>query len=121
MFIRLGRVFESQAARIARERRERGYDGGVQKVFPKIETGRTTRTTPASSIDWSLIYFVGAAITGTVTFVGSWIYCIATYGYLFGVGLGWLPSIIVANLAGFLWPIIVLAFVVGALVFSQSA
>lgn len=39
------------------------------------------------------------AIVGFITFVASWIYCIATYGFLLGVGLGWLPSIIVAVLA----------------------
>jgi hypothetical protein len=38
------------------------------------------------------------AIVGVVTFVGGWIYCIATYGFLLGVGLGWLPS----SIAGFL-------------------
>lgn len=59
-----------------------------------------------------LIFVVGAWITGFVVFVGSWIYCIATYGYLLGVGLGWLPSIIVAVIAGFLWPLIALAIVV---------
>lgn len=121
IFVRLGRVFESRDARKARERQERGYDGGVQTVFPKIETSRTTQNTPGSSIDWSLIYFAGAGITGVVTFVGSWIYCIATYGYLFGVGLGWLPSLIVGTLAGYLWPIIViLALVVGAAVFRSN-
>src|SRR5262249_17931717 len=31
----------------------------------------------------------GFAISaGLITFVGSWIYCITTYGFLFGVGLG---------------------------------
>jgi hypothetical protein len=38
-------------------------------------------------------------IVAFITFVSSWIYCIANYGFLFGVGLGWLPSIIVAGLA----------------------
>lgn len=34
-----------------------------------------------------------------ITFAISWIYCIAAYGFLFGVGLGWLPSLIVAAVA----------------------
>jgi hypothetical protein len=38
-------------------------------------------------------------IVGFITFASSWIYCMATYGFLFGVGLGWLPSIIVAFFA----------------------
>lgn len=46
--------------------------------------------------------FVFAWIVGIVTFFGSWIYCINEYGYLLGVGLGWLPSIIVAPIAAFL-------------------
>ena len=41
-------------------------------------------------------------VTRIVVFFGSYIYCIATYGYLWGVGLGWLPSLIIAVVAGFL-------------------
>lgn len=55
------------------------------------------------------VYKIGALITGFITFIGSWIYCIAEYGYLLGVGLGWLPSIIVAVIVGTLWPLIFLA------------
>lgn len=55
--------------------------------------------------------FVGGLV-GLVVFVGSWIYCISTYGFLLGVGLGWLPSAICAVIAGglarFLWPLLVL-------------
>ena len=54
------------------------------------------------------IYGWGFVITGSIVFVGSYIYCIATYGFLFGVGLGWLPSLIVAFLAALLWPLITL-------------
>ena len=54
-------------------------------------------------------YGIGFVITAIITFIGSWIYCIATYGFLLGVGLGWLPSIIVAVIAGALWPLIALA------------
>lgn len=57
-----------------------------------------------SDNDW---FFIGPAI---VTFIGSWIYCIATYGYLFGVGLGWLPSLIVAYVAGMLCSFVHLIF-----------
>ena len=31
-----------------------------------------------------------------VTFIVAWIYCIANYGFLLGVGLGWLPAAITA-------------------------
>lgn len=54
-------------------------------------------------------------IIAALTFIGTWVYCIAAYGFLFGVGLGWLPSAIVAVVAGFagylLWPLILLGIV----------
>lgn len=53
------------------------------------------------------MYWLGYKITAVIIFIGSWIYCIANYGFLFGVGLGWLPSLIVAFLASFLWPLFV--------------
>jgi len=53
------------------------------------------------------------ALIGTVTFIGAYIYCIASYGFLFGFGLGWIPSgivaLIVSQVVRFLWgPIIFL-------------
>jgi hypothetical protein len=46
-------------------------------------------------------------VIGFLTFVAAYIYCIATYGFLFGLGLGWLPSAILAGIVGwacvFLW------------------
>jgi hypothetical protein len=57
-------------------------------------------------------------ITSVVTFFGCWIYCTATYGFLFGFGLGWIPSIIAASiagvLAGLLWPFLLLGVVIMA-------
>lgn len=50
-------------------------------------------------------YWVGYKISWFLIFIGSWIYCIASYGFLLGVGLGWLPSLIVAYFASFLWPV----------------
>jgi hypothetical protein len=35
-----------------------------------------------------------------VSFLASWWYCAATYGYLLGFGLGWLPSLILASILG---------------------
>ena len=51
-----------------------------------------------------------------ILFIGFWIYCIAAYGFFFGVALGWLPSGIAATVASFLWPLIALA--VGFLVWG---
>lgn len=45
-----------------------------------------------------------------ITFVGSYLYCIVAYGFLLGLGLGWLPSAIVAGIAYVVmrwgWPLI---------------
>lgn len=56
-------------------------------------------------------YGVGYIITFFIIFIGAWIYCIATYGFLLGVGLGWLPAAITAGIAAFLWPLILLVIV----------
>jgi hypothetical protein len=62
-------------------------------------------------------YVLGAA-AGVITFVGAYIYCIETYGFLLGLGLGWLPSGILAAIIGwavvFLWrPAIVIGLLLG--------
>lgn len=53
------------------------------------------------------------AICAVPTFIGAWWYCAATYGFLLGFGLGWLPAAIAAALVfvavAVLWPFIVLA------------
>lgn len=54
---------------------------------------------------------MGFGITAILTFIVSWIYCIAAYGFLLGVGLSWLPSIIVAIIAGVLWPLLAAAII----------
>lgn len=57
-------------------------------------------------------YWIGYWISWVVIFFGCWIYCIAAYGFLLGVGLGWLPSAIVASLASFLWPVLLIAVLI---------
>jgi hypothetical protein len=54
---------------------------------------------------------------GFVTLIGAYIYCIATYGFILGFGLGWIPSVIaaivVSQVVRFLWgPILILVLVV---------
>ena len=51
-------------------------------------------------------YTVGFVITFIITFSGCWLYCIASYGFLLGVSLGWFPAAICAVIAGTLWPLI---------------
>ncbi len=50
---------------------------------------------------------------GAVVFIATWIYCIAEYGFLFGVGLGWLPAFILGILAFWIWPV----FIIGGIIF----
>jgi hypothetical protein len=38
------------------------------------------------------------AIAAVISFVVGYIYCIAAYGFLLGLGLGWLPSLILSSL-----------------------
>jgi len=42
-----------------------------------------------------------AMISGVITALAAWVYCAATYGFLFGFGLGWLPSAILGGIVGF--------------------
>ena len=56
--------------------------------------------------DW---YHLGFVLTAPVVFAGCWIYCVANYGFLIGVGLGWFPSFIAAIIAGAAWPVIAFA------------
>ena len=60
--------------------------------------------------DW---YEMGAIITGMIVFLGVWGYCAATYGFLFGFGLGWLPAGICAVIAAMLWPLLALLILLG--------
>jgi hypothetical protein len=56
-------------------------------------------------------YWIGYKVCFVFVFIGCWIYCIASYGFLLGVGLGWLPSGIVAAVVSFLWPLVLAALV----------
>lgn len=58
------------------------------------------------SWDWVEIYWVGRLWAMWIIFIGAWIYCIAAYGFLLGVGLGWLAAGITAFVLSFLWPLI---------------
>ena len=52
----------------------------------------------ADEFEWTPRALCGFAV-GILTFLGSWIYCALVYGYLLGVGLGWLPSLVTGFLA----------------------
>ena len=67
---------------------------------------------------YARVGYVIGGIVGLLLFVGLWIYCIATYGFLSGVGLGWLPAAIVAVIIGlllrFLWGPLLFLVAIGA-------
>jgi hypothetical protein len=64
-------------------------------------------------MDEGTIYVKGAGITFFLVFIGTWIWCVSEYGFLLGVGLGWLPSAITAVFAALVWPLIACVIVVG--------
>lgn len=65
------------------------------------------------------LYKIGAAITWLIIFVGAWIYCIVEYGFLLGVGLGWLAAGIAATVLCWLWPLYVVgAAILGLVIFG---
>jgi len=58
-------------------------------------------------------YQLGFWITAIVTFLGTWIYCICNYGFLLGVGIGWLPAAITGIVAGLFWPFVLAIMALG--------
>lgn len=54
------------------------------------------------------------SLVAAATFALTWLYAIATWGFLLGVAFGWFPAIITAILAFFLWPLVLLAGIVVA-------
>jgi hypothetical protein len=54
-------------------------------------------------------YWGIGALFALPVFIGCWIYCVAEYGFLVGVGIGWLPSAIVSVLVASLWPLLAIA------------
>lgn len=53
------------------------------------------------------IYTFFGVIIGLVTFFACWAYAIFQWGFLLGLGLGWLPSFFIALIAGFVGPALV--------------
>ena len=60
-------------------------------------------------------YERGAVIVWPLAFLGSSIYAIAEYGWFWGLGLGWLPSIFIALIVALLWPLLALLLALGVL------
>ena len=62
------------------------------------------------------VYIGTGFVFAFISFAAAYIYCIFAYGFLLGLGLGWLPSLIFAVIMFFLWPLALLA-VVGVKIF----
>lgn len=70
--------------------------------------------------------FIFGMVTGAITFIGAWIYCVMTYGFVLGLGLGWFPAVICAGIVGwatvFLWGAALLALAaIGVLLLISTA
>lgn len=53
-------------------------------------------------------YEIGFRVTYWIAFLATWAYAIATWGFLLGVGFGWIPAAIIGAIAAFLWPLLAL-------------
>jgi hypothetical protein len=91
--------FETAAEAWSTKRRELGYNDLPPTVAsphkPPTPAERDALDAAAARRDASDIgetmwtaYIVGIWITRVIIFVGCWVYCVATYGFLLGVGLG---------------------------------
>lgn len=65
--------------------------------------------------DYQTVARIVGSVSAILVFTCSWIYCITKYGFLLGVGVGWLPSGILAAIVGFItgcfWPLTVLGMI----------
>ena len=57
-------------------------------------------------MDWDSIYEIGFWITWVLTFLIVWFAC-SSEGMI-GFCLGWMPAVIIAYIAAYLWPLILL-------------
>jgi hypothetical protein len=78
-----------------------------------LVTAATKNAIEADDVGW---YWLGYRIFFALIFAGCWIFCIASYGFLFGVGLGWLPSAIAATILSLFWPLILVLVLVAVVV-----
>jgi hypothetical protein len=56
--------------------------------------------------DLATAYSVGVVLSWAAIFVSSWIFCIASYGALIGIGLGWAAAVVAASALCWVWPAI---------------
>jgi hypothetical protein len=76
-------------------------------------TTRPPEYKPPPRTTYTDLGWIFAALTGPATLLAVWIYCVVTYGFFLGFGLGWIPATILALLVAlatiFLWPLAAVA------------
>jgi hypothetical protein len=88
----------------------------VDSYLAQIKEESKTKTFDEHAADAQGVYMGGALIIGFIsafiTFLACWFHAVEEWGFLLGVGLGWLPSFFVAIIFGFIlgaiWPLIVI-------------
>ena len=96
---------------------ESGWKAASQARETFLEKRNNQRRERLKSLFWEAVYPVGRIITGGITFIACWIYAIVKWGFLLGVGLGWIPSFFIAVIAGFLWPLLASLLLIALLLF----
>jgi len=112
--VRVERRPPQRESRVPTEEARKSVVNAGEREF---ETGSYRSSGPG--MPWGAIYQVGGWIAGVIVFFTGWIYAIVTYGIFLGLGLGWIPSLIIAAIAGLLWPLIVavLALIVAVVIY----
>lgn len=66
------------------------------------------------------IYAAVGKVVWWLAFACGWIYAVSAYGFLWGLGLGWLPAAILATIVALLWPLALAAAIgLGILFFGR--
>lgn len=86
--------------------------------YLREQNGQYSKFKKIISADRHELYQLIQGIVGFIVFIVSYIYCITAYGYLLGLGLGWLPSIIVALIAAIFWKLMVFIALIAAIVLA---
>ena len=72
---------------------------------------------------YAMVGFGLGGLAWIVVFLSGWIYSSLTYGFLWGFGLGWLPSLIAATILAvlmrYIWPFFVLLACLAFLMFMK--
>ncbi len=85
---------------------------GGHPIVPKYLPSAPQLEATGKDDGGSGVYGLLSVIVGACTFLLAWAYSIDRYGWFIGLGLGWLPALIIGLLAGMLWPFAVIVFLI---------